>query len=69
MGRWSSWSERRQGIPQELAFAAAGIGDLVNVDDVADDDPLRCPECGWIWPDEQSRCDGCGYPDPIEAED
>jgi hypothetical protein len=56
--RWRSWDERRREIQQELAFAAAGIGDLVltsenlessfasvNLDCDEDDVPL-CAECG-----------------------
>jgi hypothetical protein len=65
MPRWLFWDERRRQIQQELALAAAGIGDLVNVD-AEDDAAPRCPECWWIWPDGSVRCAGCGYPDPIE---
>jgi hypothetical protein len=51
MARWRSYDEIRQQIRQELAFAAAGIGDLLNVDALDDgDDAPRCPEGGEIWP-------------------
>lgn len=49
MPRWTPWNERRREIRQELAFGAAGIGDLVNIDCEEDDVP-RCPECGEISP-------------------
>jgi hypothetical protein len=70
MARWASWDERRREIRQELVFAAAGIGDLVNTEPDEDEDGApRCPECGWIWPESAERCAGCGYPEPIEHED
>jgi hypothetical protein len=64
MAAWKPWDERRCEIRQELLFAAAGLGDLVNTDDEEDDAP-RCPECWWVLPDGAERCAGCGYPDPI----
>jgi hypothetical protein len=45
MPRWLSWDERRREIQQELTFAAAGIGGLVNIDSEEDDVPY-CVECG-----------------------
>jgi hypothetical protein len=70
MARWRSWEERRREIQQELAFANTGIGDLVNVCDAEDEGDLpRCAECGSIWPDDQPRCAGCVFPEPIDPDD
>jgi hypothetical protein len=69
MARWLPWPERRREIQQALAFAAAGVGDLVNVDRDDDEDDLpRCPECWWVWPDGTTRCAGCGYPEALDGE-
>ena len=55
-------SDLQDRLHQYFKFISAGISDLVpygNGTEVDPDTPI-CAECGWVWPDDQETCRGCG---------